>query len=204
MKSYFTEFLDLLRPEGGESPAEIKKNYLRLVRENHPDVFPEEERPEQNIILMELNEAYMRCLENEVGESEPKSARPGRDDRTPHPAGTEIQQHAAPDYAYYKTGFRRYQQGQHVFNNSRFSLKNVRNTFDLDPASVLRTALHAQECYLDAYRNFYKVARDHPRSIWNEDAREKMNEIEKLQERYRLIIENLNFASGKEAEDSRA
>jgi hypothetical protein len=42
----------------GANRREIKRAYYQLARKNHPDIFPEERKPVQELKMIALNEAY--------------------------------------------------------------------------------------------------------------------------------------------------
>jgi hypothetical protein len=81
--SYFREILGV---EPRASRDDIKRAYHRLVMENHPDRFPPEKKPVQELAMITLNEAYgflMSWVDSEArseagrsaGTSEPVSRR---------------------------------------------------------------------------------------------------------------------------------
>ena len=43
---------------------EIKKAFRRLVKQNHPDLFPEEHKQLQEMKMIQINEAYARLTES--------------------------------------------------------------------------------------------------------------------------------------------
>ena len=68
------EYIQKLKPSADLSLLEIKGNYRKLVKENHPDLFPLQERREQNIILMEINEAYLSVLSENCDSKKEKAS----------------------------------------------------------------------------------------------------------------------------------
>ena len=192
------DFQKQLKPVPDTSADEIKSNYIRLVKANHPDLFPEHQRKIQNIILMEINEAYL-YISGERSAQAMKTG-PGKTSgckNNPHlDKSFHLEKHANPDYAYYKTAFDLYQKGQFIFNNSRFSIKNIKRAYDMDLGKIKETALEALELYLQAYRYFYRVTMDYPDSIWVADCADKMHYIEILNIRYNKIIELLWSVKG--------
>lgn len=177
------DYVSILKPDESFSSDQIKGIYRKLVKENHPDLFPEEKRREQNLILMEINEAYLIVLsktdKNTNSSFKASDTLSNFRDLTPH---------QNPDYAYYRTAFRLYQEGQFVFNSSRYSLKNLKKTFDTDTHSILKTARKALNLYILSFRYFSKIVNEYPESIWKADSLEKLDYIIKLNERYNKII----------------
>lgn len=106
-----TDYIKLIKPDNTIPMADIRKNYLKLVKENHPDLFPESERIKQNLILMEINEAYLIALSNKkLKEDIREEQDQGKNNHNP------IELHKNPDYAYYRTAIRLYQEAQYIFN----------------------------------------------------------------------------------------
>jgi outer membrane protein assembly factor BamD (BamD/ComL family) len=177
-------YIRILKPDNSATPEEIKQRYLQLVKQNHPDLFPEEKRREQNLVLMEINEAYLILHQKKYEIPEKPEASAG--DNRLYPAA-----HKDPAYVYYKSATDHLNQGNYIFNWSRYTPKNKKYHFDVRKASLLRTASEALEHYTLAYKAFMKVCSSYPNSIWTADSLEKLNLIEKLNERYSEIIERL-------------
>ena len=180
MKNY----INMLKPDDSSTPDEIKSRYRELVKKNHPDIFPQERRREQNLILMEINEAYLSLLNNsyatakEYGEIRAES-------------GSLPVVHREPDYVYYRSAIDHLNRGNYIFNWSRYLPVNHRYHFDVRKSSLLKTATEAIECYRLAYSLFLKVCTGYPSSVWVTDSMDKLDLIEKLNERYSEIIERL-------------
>jgi hypothetical protein len=177
-------YIRILKPDESATPEEIKQRYRELVKMNHPDIFPEDKRREQNLILMEINEAYLILheLKDEVTDTPVQTVNDGK----LYPVI-----HKDPAYVYYKSGTDHLNQGNYIFNWSRYTPKNKKYHFDVRKGSLLRTASEALEHYTLAYKAYMKVCSSYPGSIWAADSLEKLNLIEKLNERYSEIIERL-------------
>jgi hypothetical protein len=177
-------YIRILKPDDSATLEEIKQRYLELVKLNHPDIFPKEKRRDQNLILMEINEAYLILHEriDEVTDTPVQTV----NDSTLYPVI-----HKDPAYVYYKSGTDHLNQGNYIFNWSRYTPKNKKYHFDIRKGSLLRTASEALEHYTLAYKAYMKVCSSYPGSIWAADSLEKLNLIEKLNERYSEIIERL-------------
>lgn len=177
-------YMRILKPDDFSTADEIKKRYRELVKKNHPDLFPEDKRREQNLVLMEINEAYL-CLLNNNTEPVERGTDLAHDEYTlPVP-------HRDPSYAYYKSAIEHLNKGNYIFNWSRYTPKKHRYHFDVRKSSLLRTAAEALEHYRLAYSCFLKVCTGYPGSVWAPDSTEKLDMIEKLNERYNEIIERL-------------
>lgn len=189
-------------PDAG--PTEIKKAYRRLARANHPDFFPEECRPVQEMKMKEINIAYDFLL----GEAErPGAAAPDErfDERRrknesdctdevrlelkkekaePSPS-REIGPHGDPAYAYYKQGFVNFSKGLHGIM-SRRPIKIKKSAYDINS-----WASESLRCFHRAHGYFSRVVEEHPGSIWCLDAREKLARIENFNELYRRTLLNV-------------
>ena len=61
VSSYYYDVLGL-RP--GSGIKDIKKAYRTLVRKNHPDLFPDNEKELQELKMIHINEAYTRLIDD--------------------------------------------------------------------------------------------------------------------------------------------
>ena len=101
--------------------------------------------------------------------------------------------HKEPDYELYKTALEYFQKGHFAFNYSRYSLKNLKQLFDINQESILKSARDALIYYIDAFKYFDQLVQKYPDSKWCGDAIEKMNSIEKLNVRYNTIIDLISL-----------
>lgn len=176
-------YIKLLKSGPAATPEEIKKNYRYMVKKNHPDLFPEEKRREQNYILMEINEAFLFL----TGEKEIKAGAGVRASSAGKPSAIIKSPNA--DYIYYKHGLGWLIKGHNIFNNSRYSVTNERNLFRVWNNKLIKNAYDALSSYRKSYEFFMKVINNYPESIWVNDCLERMNSIEKMNSRYARIIE---------------
>jgi hypothetical protein len=75
-------FWQQLGLEPGANRREIKRAYYLLARQNHPDIFPEERKPVQELKMIALNEAYaylMGTIRMNIGISEDIGSPTGKD-----------------------------------------------------------------------------------------------------------------------------
>jgi len=178
------DYKKILKPGQDTSPEELKKNYRALVKKNHPDLFPVENRREQNYILMEINEAFLFL----TGEKEIKTGARAKDPAPEYKSSAMVQSPNA-DYIYYKHGLNWFIKGHNIFNNSRYSVINGRNLFQVWNDKLIKNAYDALSSYRKSYEFFMKVINNYPDSIWVNDCLERMNSIEKMNSRYARIIE---------------
>lgn len=180
MKNYIT----MLRSGDSVNGEDVKRRYRELVKKNHPDLFPKEMRREQNLILMEINEAYLSIIgsvEDDVN----------NDAHVREFSGNVPVTHRDPAYVYYRAAIDHLNKGNYIFNWSRYATTKFRYRFDVRKSSMLRTAREALEHYRLAYSSFMKVCTGYPGSVWAGDSADKLDHIEKLNERYTEIIERL-------------
>jgi hypothetical protein len=111
-----THFRELLGLEPGASREEIRRSWRRRVMENHPDRFPPDRKPLQELRIIALNEAYASLMTSARGAAvagpahagnaagRPPAAGPGVPP-PPAPETAAVGPHRDPAYAYYKQGF---------------------------------------------------------------------------------------------------
>lgn len=107
MKNYIT----MLRPGDSVNEEDVKRRYRELVKQNHPDLFPEERRREQNLILMEINEAYLSIIgsgEDDVNNGVQAKAS----------SGNVPVMHRDPAYVYYRSAIDHLNRGNYIFTCS--------------------------------------------------------------------------------------
>ncbi len=182
-------YYNILKPDEQTTPRETRKKYLELIKSNHPDLFPPDKRTEQNYIMMEINEAYLSLLANRP-EFKPKASSPAFDLKN-----NFIIKHKEPDYGYYRYALKLFMKGHHVFNNSRYSLNDDGQLYNIKNDEIIRTASRALAFYKESYRYFCKIIYEYPDSIWTPDSKERLNMIEQLINRYNRIIERINAAA---------
>jgi len=182
---------------------QIRQAYRRLVMENHPDRFPPEKKPLQDLAMITLTEAYT-ALMSAPGTSasvlQPEHRSSGSSVRHSASSGPSTQRgnssalapHGDPSYAYYKQGFINFSLAIHGIAeiNRKISAGRVprftrRYTAKEDIASSL-TFLRAAHGY------FSRVVDEHPRSVWSADASAKLRRIERFTKLYRRILANLS------------
>jgi len=108
-------FRELLGVEPGASREQIRSCWRRRVMDNHPDRFPSDRKPLQEMRVIALNEAYAALMaiarDSRIAEPAPAGAAAaypyaaGPAARQPAPGAAAVGPHRDPAYAYYKQGF---------------------------------------------------------------------------------------------------
>ena len=202
---YFRQILGV-PPEADRD--QIRKAYRRLVMENHPDRFPAEKKPLQDLAMITLTEAYTALMSAPVSEAQSTSVHSATADTpaasraasrahqsAPRPSSinsSTLAAHGDPSYAYYKQGFINFSLAIHGIAeiNRKIAAGRVprftrRYTATEDIASSL-SFLRAAHGY------FSRVVEEHPRSVWSADASAKLRRIERFTKLYRRILANLS------------
>jgi curved DNA-binding protein CbpA len=196
--AYFRQILGV-SPQADRD--EIRQAYRHLVMENHPDRFPPEKKPLQDLAIITLTEAYTALMSAPAV----KAPRPGAAEAFRAPRGPQrtsagpdgkdysaLAPHGDPSYAYYKQGFINFSLAIHGIAeiNRKIAAGRVprftrRYTAKEDIASSL-AFLRAAHGY------FSRVVEEHSRSVWSADASAKLRRIERFTKLYRRILANLS------------
>lgn len=183
--------------EPGCTVDELRAVYRRLAKDNHPDLFPDDQRSRQQLKMMRINEAYMAVLAELTGTA-------GEPVRAPEPnvppAAPRDQRSVGalrdPAYAYYKQGFRYFNMGSTEL--SRKEAPAIRRWLLAEGTAdgyILRLALRALHYFERSYSYFLVVVDHYPLSPWAPDARWKLRRLEKFSAVYQRICENLSRRS---------
>ncbi len=117
-------------------------------------------------------------------------------------AGT-VGHHRDPAYVYYKRGFAAYQKGYtELFRRDPKVIRKQlqeKGTYDL---YILSLALKALRYFEEAYDYFFRVTTEHGRSPWATDARYKLRRIQRFNEVYQRICNNISRAIRKGKDDA--
>jgi curved DNA-binding protein CbpA len=175
---------------------EIKKAFRRLVKQNHPDLFPEEHKQLQELKMIQINEAYARLtehLDNITGIEKIKEDNTGSDGffRSPHKSHDAFFRkdavgfHRDLQYVYYKQGFT-------YFSRALHGMKRMEKTVSLrNDMYYLKRFSESLVCLRKADTYFSMLIDEFPDSIWSYDARIKLRRIERFNFIYRKIIRNI-------------
>ena len=183
MNSFYHKLLGV---DHQSTEEEIKSAYRKLVRKNHPDLFPENKKKIQEIKMIQINEAYKRVLSPFKKESNHQTLHSTDPNNKIIPDNRELVIHKDLDYIYYKKAFNYFKQAVH----RSFSPKSYQQ-------GLLINNYHYQR-FLNSIKNlrladtyFYKVITDYPNSQWAIDSYAKIKRIDELNHLYYQIISNM-------------
>jgi hypothetical protein len=211
---YFREILGIDRDASRDT---IRKAYRQRVMENHPDRFPPDRKPTQELMTITLTEAYSALMHAAAGEEARPG--PGSGERGPRvaPAGAPSENAPAaspaatataaaattaapgsaltrprdPSYAYYKQGFISFSLAIHGIAdvNRRIAAGRI-PTFSrrYTATEYFGTSLSLLR---EAHGYFTRVVERHPDCVWAADSRWKLHRIEQFTTLYRRILRNL-------------
>jgi hypothetical protein len=191
-------FWELFGLQPGSARQELRRAYRRLARENHPDLYPEDQKPFQELKMSALNEAYRFLLEEGGGEEAPpepegqglQQAPASSQERDESPAA-EVGFHHEPAYAYYKQGFVHYSRALHGIEALYQSIARY-HRIHFNPRDDAYDRFTGSLSELrQAHGYFSRVAEEHAESIWAHDAQAKLARIERFSDLYRRILRNL-------------
>lgn len=197
VNDFYYESLGIQR---GANEVEIRKAYRKKVRENHPDLFSDEDKKafqKEKMIL--LNEAYRLALEaskNEIKKTETITVDDLLSSIKPFKASTpsdstSIAKHKDESYVYYKQGFIHFSNAVNGIMRIKQRIKSV-NKGD---ASSLKHFNDSLKYLQQAERYFNRVITDYKESIWYKDSMAKLKKIDRFYHLYKAIINNLEKVS---------
>jgi curved DNA-binding protein CbpA len=199
---YFREILGVAE---NATRDEIRQAYRGRVMENHPDRFPAEQKPLQELATIALTEAYNALMvalpKGEAGAcADPSASAAPRPSAPPveragdgTPAAGAVSAHGDPAYAYYKQGFINFSLAIHGIAdvNRKVAAGRVpRVTRHYSASDDIGSSLSLLRA---AHGYFSRVVQRHPKSIWAPDARLKLRRIERFSRLYRRILTNLGY-----------
>jgi len=195
-------FWQQLGLEPGANRREIKRAYYQLAQQNHPDIFPEERKPVQELKMITLNEAYaylMGTILMNNGISETGGIR--IDDSWNGPSATGVTEtpsdrtdlgfHKDPSYAYYKQGFIHFSRAIHGIEALYQSLSERRVVHFKPKDDAYRRFAEGLVELRRAHEYFSRVVQEFQKSVWKHDANLKLGRIERFSSLYRRILGNL-------------
>jgi len=189
-EQYFREILGVTEDATRE---QIRQAYRRLVMENHPDRFPNEKKPLQELATITLTEAYSALMSSLILPTDraPAHGAARKESRPPPAAGPGITSHRDPSYAYYKQGFINFSLAIHGIAeiNRKIAAGRVPHfTRRYTAAEDIAGSLGFLQA---AHGYFSRVVEEHPDSMWSADSRAKLRRIDRFTHIYRRILENL-------------
>lgn len=185
-------YYELLRISSDSNLPEIKAAYHQAAKANHPDLFPETERKRREMVMMQINEAYMAivCDRAEVaGEPSPPKTPVASPERGPETK--ELGVLRDPAYTYYKLGFRYFSEGRRTLSRHYLS-GGQRIDFSTENIHVLRLAVASLHYFHKSYTCFERVTADYPTSVWARDSAVKIYYLNRYNVIYQRICDNLS------------
>ncbi|MGO9307628.1 MAG: J domain-containing protein [Spirochaetia bacterium] len=198
--TYFTEVLGV---PADATREQIRQAYRLRVMENHPDRFPPERKPLQELATIALTEAYNALMsgaadrvpgEKTTGESARRVRK--RQGAAPAPENPPVAALALPRdpaYAWYKQGFINFSLAIHgiaAVNRKIAAGRTLPSRRRFNTAEYFGTSL----AYLRAAHGYFtRVVEDYAGSVWVADSRFKLRRIEGLTAIYRRILRNLRL-----------
>ncbi len=190
---------NLLGVAPGESKEKIKNAYHTAAKRNHPDLYPEADRPKQQLKMMKINEAYLTILSGELEEMSENELSPAREaphtyrarETQPDPERKLVSLPKDPAYVYYKRGFVEYTAGRKTFFD-RYQVDGYRIRYVGDNRLLLSLALSCIRRFQKAYGYFNRVVEEYPDSVWRKDSQLRMYYIERYNEIYRRICRSIS------------
>jgi hypothetical protein len=179
---------------------QIRRAYRSRVMENHPDRFPADRKPLQELTTIALTEAY-NALMGGVAERVPaEKAAPDAPRHAPARHAPGIPGSAAaltlprdPAYAWYKQGFINFSLAIHgiaAVNRKIAAGRTLPSRRRFNTAEYFGASL----AYLRAAHGYFsRVVEDYAGSVWEADSRFKLRRIEGLTAVYRRILRNVRF-----------
>ncbi len=195
-------FREILGVPADANRATIRQAYRRLVMENHPDRFPAERKPLQELAVITLTEAYNALMSQPEaarinGAARPTAARPSARPSAaaappPQPvARNAVAAHPDPAYAHYKQGFINFSMALHGIAEITARIAAGRTPRFTRRYRAVEDITASLESLTKAHGYFTRVAQEHPASIWSADSKAKLRRIENFTVLYRRILTNL-------------
>lgn len=184
-------YYEILGVKPDASIQNVKKAYHRLVRANHPDLFPDNLKDIQELKMVQINEAYTRIVKDGQFDD---GIRPYDGDRQDdgEPLGvrsaaehTAVGFHHDIEYAYYKQGFVNYSKALSGIKKIERTVEPRNDLYYLKRFSISLAYLRRADMY------FSRLVEDYPSSMWARDARIKIKKSEYFNRLYRKILQNI-------------
>lgn len=198
-------YFDILGVKPSATIEDIKKAFRTLVRKNHPDVFPEDQKEFQELKMIQINEAYARLTENLEGMlgRDPKIEEYEIDKKifmNPEkiPKVSSMQNavgfHRDIQYAYYKQGFDNFSKAVNGMRSMEWRIRLRNDMYYLRRFSSSLVFLRKADMY------FSQLVNNYPESIWSYDAYIKIKRIEYFNMIYKKILSNIESKLKKKSE----
>jgi hypothetical protein len=197
-----TYFRDVLGVPADASREQIRKAYRLRVMENHPDRFPPERKPLQELATIALTEAYNALMSGAAGRAAAEKTSVDAARRRKHDTGAPVPENPPvaalalprdPAYAWYKQGFINFSLAIHgiaAVNRKIAAGRSLPSRRRFNTAEYFGTSL----AYLRAAHGYFtRVVEDYTESVWVADSRFKLRRIEGLTAIYRRILRNVRL-----------
>lgn len=181
-------YYEILGVKTGSSLKAVKKAYHRLVRANHPDLFPDDLKDIQELKMIQINEAYTRIAKDghlsERMNPHKQDVKTESEEVSPAEYRT-VGFHHDVEYAYYKQGFVNYSRALSGIKKIDTTVEPRNDLYYLKRFSVSLAYLRRADMY------FSRLVEDYPSSMWARDARIKIGKSEYFNRLYRKILQNI-------------
>ena len=166
----------------------IKSAYRRLAKAVHPDAGTESQSLRNHLLFIQVTKAYERLIK-QLSKADVKGNPVGSSQSTKE---TGVVPHKDPAYACYKTAINYFSR-----IHPSYWRMDVKNALQLpSPAReqeftrIQSKTRQLASLFPKAYYYFSMVVHQYPESIWTQDARDKMRQIEERTPLYERIIES--------------
>ena len=199
-------FREVLGVPAEATREQIRQAYRLRVMENHPDRFPADRKPLQELTTIALTEAYT-ALMSSISDDRPRAqgtpkGTPGAPAPAPSPPAdaapgalpsAALTMPRDPAYAWYKQGFINFSLAIHgiaAVNRKIAAGRTMPSRRRFNTAEYFGTSL----AYLRAAHGYFtRVVEDYSASVWTADSRFKLRRIEGLTAVYRRILRNVRL-----------
>jgi curved DNA-binding protein CbpA len=198
-------YFNILGVKPSATIEDIKKAFRTLVRKNHPDVFPEDQKEFQELKMIQINEAYARLTESLDGmhgrdqkieeyEFDKKIFRNQEKIQKVPSMQNAVGFHRDIQYAYYKQGFDNFSKAVNGMRSMEWRVRLRNDMYYLRRFSSSLVFLRKADMY------FSKLVNNYPESIWSYDAYIKIKRIEYFNMIYKKILSNIESKLKKKSE----
>lgn len=187
-------FYNLLGVAPSATRKQVKHAFHNQARENHPDFFPEEKKPLQEVRMMALNEAYNYLLnrEDQGFAMQAESSIPSSDRSAFTSDASSVGFHKDPSYAYYKQGFVNYSRALNgIMSVHDIMDKKKIKRLDQGKSEMTERFINSLTLLRLAHGYFSRVVTEYGDSMWQRDADVKLKKIERFTWLYRRILTNM-------------
>lgn len=191
--------LKVLNVKPDSTLEDAKKSYHKLAKENHPDLFPKEDRHKQELKMMKINQAYMSIVSymqdgtqnSEINDNKDYKSK-FNNNESENVITREVGSLKDPSYTYYKLGFNFYSSALKIFNKRARFKRGKMAWRNISHTNMLKLAIQSIQYFEKSYQYFLIVVNDYPDCIWASDAQFRLNKLSKFNILYQKICENIS------------